>query len=614
MSNVEYNFFMSQIRHIEDIKENEKIKISLVYYEMIRGACILKVCKNRDLSDVCKKLMEARHPNLAVVYDYLYADNNTYIIEEFINGTTLREILEQKGIFSEKETIKIIIDICNGLEVLHNQQPPIVHNDIKTSNIMIREDGNVKLFDFDISRTYKTGSGKNTRLFGTEEYAAPEHFGYGQSEPRTDIYSLGVTMHEMLTGNQLTNEHKMTYKGKLKRIIRKCIEIDPQNRYVSAKHLKTTLEKHNKKKRCIFKVLLFVCAMLGTFGIISQFTEERNLQHEKVIDVFVEKQTMNEEEKVTEITESHKGVSDNNSDKDNSLGKEVVITEESVKEEVNLSQENAVAVLSDEEAIDKKMGTVYTVKDKLQTIMAINDGTFVILENIRSEYYLRTSEGKEKKLENIDGDKPCDLAYNGYTNTLYLLEDLGPWTNIYTVDNELNCLFVANCESNIVNMINISKAYCNFFSDGMMISRAFDDELVDCNTWTLIGEGPEVDAIIGDKIFSLEYDFDNYVFSAINEIDFQENVIKRYDISEKLDEGYVSEFTTYSNKDAIYFIGTKNEKEYVYQFDGVEWKNIACLNDYTYYSKTYLDNFAVSDNAIWIYDRNAKVIKEFKLN
>ena len=260
-------FFMSQIQYLHDIRENEKIKISLVYYEGIQGPCVLKICKNCDLSEICEKLMEIRHPNVAVVYDYLYTNGNTYIIEEFMDGSTLHECISINGVFKEKDTSKIIIDVCKGLEVLHSQKPPIVHNDINTANIMIKEDGSIKVFDFDISRTYKSGVGKNTRLLGTEEYAAPEHYGYGQSEPRTDIYSLGVTMHEMLTGGQLTQEHKMTYKGKLKKIIKKCIEVDPKKRYLSAKQVRKDLERNRsivvKLLKCILSVMLIILFVIA---------------------------------------------------------------------------------------------------------------------------------------------------------------------------------------------------------------------------------------------------------------------------------------------------------------------------------------------------------------
>ncbi len=247
MSELKKEFFMSQIKIISDIKETEKIKLSLVYYEVTKSTCVLRVCKNRDLSEVCKLLMEVRHPNIVVTYDYVYIDGDTYIIEEYISGRSLEEIIEEDGVFLEDDTAQIITKVCEGLEQLHSLQPPLVHNDIKTLNIMIKDDGSVKLFDFDISRLYKSGASKNTVLFGTEGYAAPEHFGYGQSEPRTDIYSIGVTMHRMLTGESLDNEHKSIYNGSLKKIINKCIQIAPEKRYATVSLLKKDLNKNRKK-------------------------------------------------------------------------------------------------------------------------------------------------------------------------------------------------------------------------------------------------------------------------------------------------------------------------------------------------------------------------------
>ena len=154
MSELRYEFIMSQIKHIRDIKENEKTKISLVFYEGCQAPCIFKVCKNRNLLEVYQALMEVRHPNVAMIYDCIYEDGNTYVLEEYIMGKTLAEILEEKGTFSEKETTRIMVDLCKGLDVLHHHSPQVIHNDIKTSNIMIKEDGSVKLFDFDISRIY----------------------------------------------------------------------------------------------------------------------------------------------------------------------------------------------------------------------------------------------------------------------------------------------------------------------------------------------------------------------------------------------------------------------------------------------------------------------------
>ena len=265
---IKYTYFMSQLTHIKDIKESDKVKISVVYHERLDAPCILRICKNRDLSSVYSTLRRIRNPNTVVVHDFVYDNGDTYILEELVDGRTISEILTQTGILSEETTAKIIIKVCNALEMLHCQKPPIVHNDINPSNIKIREDGSVKLFDFDISRTYKKGQQQNTVLFGTEEYAAPEHFGYGQSEPRTDIYSLGVTMHKMLTGRSLSNDHRITYSGKLKAIVRKCLAIDPQHRYSSVVELKKDLEIYLQKKNRLIKNIV-KCACFSVIIAVS---------------------------------------------------------------------------------------------------------------------------------------------------------------------------------------------------------------------------------------------------------------------------------------------------------------------------------------------------------
>ena len=266
---------MDPLTSIEDIKDTEKTKISVVYHKELKTSCILRICKNRDLCAVYNSLRGVQNLNTVFVYDFVYENGDTYILEECVSGTTVQENLEQNGTMSEQDTAQIIIEICKALEVLHNQKLPIVHNDINPSNIKIREDGSVKLFDFDISRTYKKGQSQNTELFGTEEYAAPEHFGYGQSEPRTDIYCLGVTMHKMLTGQGLSTEHRVTYSGKLKKIIKKCLEFDPKNRYNSVLELKKDLERFLSRERFIFRNVLWtigvVTIMVGALLLYNAF-------------------------------------------------------------------------------------------------------------------------------------------------------------------------------------------------------------------------------------------------------------------------------------------------------------------------------------------------------
>lgn len=260
---------MSQLTHVQDVKDTEKTKLSLVLHTGSQTICMLRICKKRDLSAVCKALRKIRNPNTAVVYDYVYHAGDTYILEESLSGQTVQEYMDVKGNLTEKETVRIIIAICNALEQLHREEPPVVHNDINPSNIMLREDGSVKLFDFDIARLYKKGVGQNTTLFGTEEYASPEHYGYGQSEPRTDIYCLGTTMHKMLTGETLSLEHRITYRGKMKSVLEKCLQFDPEKRYASVQALRKDLERFLPgKKRLLGWWLLCAFACVVAVAIL----------------------------------------------------------------------------------------------------------------------------------------------------------------------------------------------------------------------------------------------------------------------------------------------------------------------------------------------------------
>lgn len=308
---VKYNFFMSQLTVIENLKETEKTKISVVYHAGLKASCILRVCKNRDLSQVCIALRKIRNPNTVVVHDFVYENGDTYILEENVDGSTVEELLCEAEAFSEKRTAAIIIEVCKALEQLHKEKPPVVHNDINPSNIKIREDGSVKLFDFDISRIYKKGQSQNTMLFGTEEYASPEHFGYGQSEPRTDIYCLGVTMHKMLTGRGLSSEHRITYDGSLKKVIRKCLEFDPKNRYGSVLALRRDLEKFlTKKRRVIYTVLGVLIAGITACGLLWGLSQIRPQNGNGPTDTIVTEPADDTETTDTKANENHNGASE----------------------------------------------------------------------------------------------------------------------------------------------------------------------------------------------------------------------------------------------------------------------------------------------------------------
>ncbi|MHC9544348.1 MAG: serine/threonine protein kinase [Vulcanimicrobiota bacterium] len=141
------------------------------------------------------------HPNLPRVIDFFEENGNLYLVMEFVEGKSLLKILEDnKGPLKEKIVLRWGITICEVLRYLHNQYPPIIFRDVKPANIIETPQGEIKLVDFGIARYYRKGQCADTVALGSPGYAAPEqYYGKGQSEPRTDIYGLGVTLHVLLT-------------------------------------------------------------------------------------------------------------------------------------------------------------------------------------------------------------------------------------------------------------------------------------------------------------------------------------------------------------------------------------------------------------------------------
>src|SRR5579884_321613 len=147
-------------------------------------------------------LARLTHPNLPSVYDYFEENGRWYLVMDFIKGETLEEYIAGKtdNILPIIEVIDIGIQLTRVLGYLHTRPTPIIFRDLKPLNIMITSDKHVYLIDFGVARLFKRGKAKDTLAFGSVGYAAPEQFGKAQTTPRSDIYSLGVILHQLLTG------------------------------------------------------------------------------------------------------------------------------------------------------------------------------------------------------------------------------------------------------------------------------------------------------------------------------------------------------------------------------------------------------------------------------
>ncbi|MBE8951033.1 MAG: serine/threonine protein kinase [Quinella sp. 3Q1] len=187
----------------------------------------------------------------------------TVIVEEFIHGENLHE---RKKPLSESEARAILLQLCDGLRELHAQN--IIHRDIKPSNLIL-QGGRVRLIDFDAARIFKDGKQADTRLLGTKGYAPPEQYGSGQTDPRSDIYSLGVTMKILLGKN--CGEH-------LKKILDKCTAYDPINRFQSVDELKAALTA--EEPRIFIKPLILLTAGIFLFATSPTLNRDENFSEE----------------------------------------------------------------------------------------------------------------------------------------------------------------------------------------------------------------------------------------------------------------------------------------------------------------------------------------------
>ncbi|HYX50496.1 MAG TPA: protein kinase [Ktedonobacteraceae bacterium] len=187
-------------------------------------------------------LSRLNHPNLPAFTDFFTEGARHFLVMEFIDGSTLEDLLERnKGPFSEPRVLGWARQLCDVLEYLHNQQPPVIFRDMKPSNIMLTRSGRIKLIDFGIARLFRNRGSQDTQVLGTPGFAPPEQYGSAQTDERSDIYSLAMTLFQLLTrsisenGFGLTNVHANFphISPPVARALEKATSLRPEDRYES---------------------------------------------------------------------------------------------------------------------------------------------------------------------------------------------------------------------------------------------------------------------------------------------------------------------------------------------------------------------------------------------
>lgn len=229
------------------------------------------------------------HPFLPRITDIIDNDTTFYIIMDFIEGESLDKVLKEYGAQPEERVIEWAMQICDVLSYLHNQKPPIIYRDMKPENLMLKPNGNICIIDFGIAREYKEQNLSDTIALGTPGYAAPEQYN-GQTDQRSDIYALGMTMCHLLTGvypargdgYMPVRQYNPALSEGIEAIINKCVEPAAEKRYQSCAELLVDLQSPDKvtwgwrrqlKRRIrIFGAAAGLAVLLGAAGLVLHFS------------------------------------------------------------------------------------------------------------------------------------------------------------------------------------------------------------------------------------------------------------------------------------------------------------------------------------------------------
>lgn len=263
----------------EFLKEGEDSCTVLVKETATGIFCVLKWGRKiqaemlRNEMEILQKLTEMGLTGIPKAYRIFEENGGVYFLREYIEGTPLSQMVMQKGGIQERELCKISLKICQAVEEFQKLEDPMIHRDIKPENIVVTPTGETVFIDFGTMRSYKKDSQRDTFVVGTRGTAAPEQYGYRQTDQRTDVYAIGQTMLYMVTESyELDQLSECKISRKLKKIIEKACSFEPDKRYADAAELRKAIEKcQEDNRKVVHKKAGAAAGLITAVGILAVF-------------------------------------------------------------------------------------------------------------------------------------------------------------------------------------------------------------------------------------------------------------------------------------------------------------------------------------------------------
>ena len=292
----------------ECLKESEDSSTFLVKETATGILCVLKWGRNRQTEflrnemEIMKKMADRKLSGIPKAYRIFEENGEVYLVREYIEGMSLAQMVLQKGGISEAEICRISRKICQTAEQFQNPDEPMIHRDIKPENIVVTPGSEVVFIDFGTMRSYKKDGSRDTFVVGTRGTAAPEQYGYIQTDQRTDVYAIGQTMLYMVSESYEMNQlSECAVSRRMKKIIEKACSFEPDKRYGDAAQLRRAVEKcqaNNRKK--VYKKAGAVFGLIAAGYILAIFSPDGTVIENKRIETA--EQSAAEEQIQAEIT------------------------------------------------------------------------------------------------------------------------------------------------------------------------------------------------------------------------------------------------------------------------------------------------------------------------